>query len=279
MSNYDDHFTLALELTRIAEREILPRFQSVAVEHKADGTEVTAADRAAERAMRAVIRKQYPSHGIIGEEGDDVNPESRWQWVLDPIDGTTWFALGLPRFGTLVALLEEGEPVLGVIHLPMTSETVYASSGAGCWYQPGEEERTRIRVDDSVLRLSEAFVSSAGVHNSEIEPVEGHVPVHLSPVIRTAKKFRFIGDCIQHMMVAQGKIHAAVDTIMAPWDTAALIPCIREAGGVASTISGDTAHVVFAGSLVTAGHPQLHEQLLDTLSPEAAHTQWSNGGC
>lgn len=237
MAKYNNHLKVALELTRIAEREIPPRFQSVTVDHKTDGTEVTEADRSAKVAMRAAIQKQYPSHGIIGEEGDDVNPESRWQWILDPIDGTTWFALGLPRFGTLVALLEQGEPVLGVIHLP------------------------------------EAFVSSSGVHSSEIQPVEGHVPIHLSPVICTAKKFRFIGDCIQHMMVARGKIHAAVDTIMAPWDTAAIIPCIREAGGVASTTRGDTANVVFGGSLVTAGHPQLHNQLLDTLSSEERQTQ------
>lgn len=279
MSKYEDPLTLALELTRIAEREILPRFQSVTVEHKTDGTEVIEADRAAERAMRAAIRKQYPDHGIIGEEGEDVRPGSDWQWVLDPIDGTTWFALGLPRFGTLVALLEEGEPVLGVIHVPITNETVYASSGAGCWYQHGETEATRIHVDDSVSRLPEAFVSSAGVHNSEIEPVEGHAPIHLSPVIRTAKKFRFIGDCIQHMMVARGKIHAAVDTIMAPWDTAAIVPCIREAGGVASTISGNTANVVFEGSLVTVGHPQLHEQLVGTLNPDETQTKRSADGC
>jgi len=164
MAQYKDHLTLALELTRIAEREILPRFQPVTVEQKADGTEVTEADRAAEAAMRAAIRTQYPGHGIIGEEGNDVNPGSDWQWILDPIDGTTWFALGLPRFGTLVALLEEGEPVLGVIHLPITNEAVYASSGAGCWYQQGKKGPTRIYVDDSVSHLSEAFVSSAGVH-------------------------------------------------------------------------------------------------------------------
>lgn len=273
MSKYDDLLALARELPRIAEREILPRFQSVTVEHKADGTEITEADRAAEVAMRAAIRKQYPSHGIQGEEGKDINPGSDRQWILDPIDGTTWFALGLPRFGTLVALLEEGEPVLGVIHLPITHETMYASSGKGCWYQRGGEVPTRVRVDDSVSQLPEAFISSAGVHNSEIEPVEGHVPIQLGPVIRRARKFRFIGDCIQHMMVARGQIHAAVDTIMEPWDTAALVPCIQEAGGVASTMGGDRTNVVFGGSLVTASHPRLHEKILDILSYERASSE------
>lgn len=267
MSQHSPYLDFALGLGRAAAKEIMPRFQRVSIETKADGTEVTEADRQAEAVMRNLIGEKFPSHAILGEEGGETPGSSDLCWVLDPIDGTTWFSLGIPKFGTLIALLEDREPVLGVIHLPATDEVLYAETGGGCWYRHGKQESELVRVDNKIESLSEAFVSSAGVHNSEILPELGPGPFQMTEIIRSAKKFRFVGDCVQHMLVARGILHAALDSLMQPWDSAALIPCLREAGGTVSTMDGDFDNTVFGGSLITSCSASLHDDLLSKLNP------------
>jgi histidinol-phosphatase len=219
------YLDFALQLADVAEQEILKRHSSFHVSHKPDGSEVTEADREAERAMRALLAVSYPEHGVWGEEFGKTDTPSAYQWVLDPVDGTTWFTLGVPTFGTLIALLERNEPVVGVIHLPVSGETVYAAKGCGCWYKTREQSPIRVQVEPP-RKLEEAIVSASGVHATGIQPIADHATYNLTRLIRRAGKFRFCGDCIQHALVSRGRIHAAVDTIMQPWDNAAIIPCI-----------------------------------------------------
>ena len=141
----------ALELARLAEAEILPRFRRVSFSLKADGSEVTEADREAERAMRAAIAARFPDHAVLGEElGASGAADARRRWVLDPVDGTVWFTLGVPTFGTLIGLLEDGEPVVGVVHFPALGETVFAARGGGCWLRRGDAAPQRLRVRDTL---------------------------------------------------------------------------------------------------------------------------------
>jgi histidinol-phosphatase len=256
----------ALRLGAAAADQILPRFPLCPVETKADGSVVTEADRHAEAAMRALIRANYPLHAILGEEEGETAGNEEHQWVLDPIDGTASFALGIPKFGTLVALLEHGLPRVGVVHLPFTSETLYAERGAGCWYTRDDDEPEPVRVDASAATLETASISVAGVERSEIRPGELPPQYQLTGLLSQAKRVAFVGDCIQHMLVARGRIHAALDTVMSPWDSAALVPCIQEAGGVVSTASGVTENVTFGGSLLTSGNVALHEAILRSLN-------------
>src|SRR5215831_16752468 len=124
----------ALKLAEAAESRIMPVYRNCTVSWKADGSEVTDADRGAEEVMREMISKNFPQHRVLGEEyGGPREPVNDPLWVLDPIDGTTSFAVGLPIFGTLIGYLEGGEPQIGVIHFPAMGETVYASRGGGCW--------------------------------------------------------------------------------------------------------------------------------------------------
>jgi histidinol-phosphatase len=262
MKNKSPLLSFALTLATAARDEILPRFQSTTVDAKADGSEVTEADRYAEAMMCALIREKYPSHGILGEEEGKTNGIENYQWVLDPIDGTTWFVLGIPRFGTLVALLEGRKPRLGVIHLPVTAETLYAECGKGCWYTRKGREPERVRVDSGTMALETAFVSVSGIDNSDICPGDQTKQYRLSQLIRQANRVEFVGDCIQHMLVARGYLHAALDTVMYPWDSAAIVPCIQEAGGIVSTMDGYKDDVVFGGSLLTCCSPPLHETIL-----------------
>ena len=266
MRNQSPFLRFALRLAHIATQEILPRFQVVSVETKGNGSEVTEADRRAERVMRDLISLEYPSHSVLGEEAGEQQTDSRYQWILDPIDGTLWFTLGVPKFGTLIALLEEGRPILGVVHLPITDETLFAELGEGCWYRRPGLAVSRVSVASNVDRVADAFLSAAGVHNSEISPQPGPGPFRLTEIIRQAKKFRFVGDCVQHMLVARGMLHAALDPIMEPWDIAALVPCLLEAGGCVSTMEGNADEVVFGRSLLTSCSPRLHDTLLEMLN-------------
>ncbi|PIQ62709.1 MAG: inositol phosphatase [Bacteroidetes bacterium CG12_big_fil_rev_8_21_14_0_65_60_17] len=258
----------ALELARRAEADILPRFRNTDVFTKADGTVVTEADRAAERLMRALIAEEFPDDAILGEEYGAQAGTSGRRWILDPIDGTAAFTLGLPTFGTLIALEEEGEARLGVIHLPALGETVYAARGMGCWHRNDQGQAHEIRVDASAAALRDAYVSSTGVYRTHIQPLKADDPMDLGAVIRRAARFRFVGDCVQHALVARGVIHAAIDTEMHPWDNAAIIPCVLEAGGAVASTRGKTDNLVDAPDLVTASSPALLQEIVATLYNE-----------
>lgn len=268
MADLTSHLDLALTLARIAEVEILPRFRAVSVTHKPDGTEVTEADREAERVMRERLADERPDHSVLGEEFGASGPDdARYRWVLDPVDGTAGFTIGVPLFGTLVALLEHGTPVVGVIHFPAIDETVYAARGQGCWFRTADDE-VEVEVDP-VESLDVATVTSTALHSSDVMATDDQTPYRLTDLVRRAGKFRFVTDCLQHALVARGRVHAAVDTLMHPWDIAALVPCVREAGGVAQPLDPDSRRddVVFGGSLVTAGSEALLHEVRDLLQP------------
>jgi histidinol-phosphatase len=256
----------ALELARIAEGEILPRFRHAAVELKADGTPVTEADRRAEAVMREQLARWYPTHRVSGEEfGASMTASPGLEWLLDPVDGTAWFTLGIPVFGTLIALLQDGEPILGVIHLPAMGETVYAATGLGCWNRVGDGAPRRVQVTP-VATLAEAYASASGTHGSDLVRAQGGRSWPISRVVKQAGRFRFCADCLQHGWVAKGTLHVAMDTIMAPWDIAALVPCVEEAGGVTSTLSGTRTGVVYGGSLLSTSSRALQAEVVALLA-------------
>lgn len=255
----------ALRLADAAEAEIMPVFRNSTVSFKSDGTEVTEADKRAEEVMREIIGRNFPKHQVLGEEfGGSQNPTTDALWVLDPIDGTTSFALGLPIFGTLIAYLENGEPQVGVIHFPAMGETLYAAKGTGCWFRLRDGSPQQVRTAATVA-LSAALVSSGGTRPSDIDPAADGRCFKLSAVIPRARKFRFISDCVQHALVAQGRIDSAIDPEMNPWDIAALIPCIEEAGGVISDLEGNRDQLTWKTSLLSSATPALHAQILRIL--------------
>src|SRR6185295_14589526 len=256
----------ALSLASAAEAEIMPIYRKCAVSFKSDGSEVTEADRRAEEVMRESIGSRYPRHVVLGEEfGGPKEPTTEPLWVLDPIDGTTSFAMGLPIFGTLIAYLENGEPLVGVIHFPAMGETVYAARGSGCWvHVRGDEFPQEVKVSETSA-LAGAFVSAGGTKPSDIEPAKTGRCYKLSSLIEKPRKFRFISDCVQHALVAQGRIDAAIDPEMNPWDIAALIPCVEEAGGVISDLEGVREHLTWRTSLLSSSTPELHKQILRVL--------------
>ncbi len=265
-SDIEPRLSFALDLAERAAAEIMPRFRTTAVEFKADGTEVTAADREAERVMRELLADRYPDDAVLGEEfGETGSSGARYRWVLDPVDGTAWFTLGVPVFGTLIGLLEEGDPVLGVIHFPALDEMVWAARGLGCWHNIGGEAPVQARIEQRP-RLRNAVVSLSSLKTSDAHPEGANHPYQLRTLVQRTGSLRFVGDCMQHALVAQGRVHAAIDPVMYPWDIAAIVPCVEEAGGVAATVSGQRENVVFGGSLITAASPALLNDIVEVLN-------------
>ena len=259
----------ALALSQEAGEFILPLWKHVAVDHKADGSEVTEADRGAEQLLRRRIAEQYPSHEILGEEfGGDRSPEAEHLWLLDPVDGTASFAIGLPLFGTLIGYLRRGEPCVGVIGAHALGETTYAAKGQGCWHRRETREPRRVRTS-AVTELSEAFVVATEFVRTDLDPREPNPSVCFSQLYKQARRFRWSGDCINYALLCHGRVDVALDPRMNPWDIAALAPCVREAGGVLSSIDGNE-DVVWQSNLVASANAKLHAKVLQSLRGEQA---------
>jgi histidinol-phosphatase len=266
MLDLEKELDFAFELAESAAREIMPRFRFCSIEHKADGTEVTDADRSAERVMRELITLRFPNDAVLGEEsGMSGNETASRVWVLDPIDGTAWFTMGVPLFGTLIALCENGEPVLGLINFPPLHETVYATTGSGCWFKPAAGNVYRLQVADKAS-LHQATISATSLQISTM-PLHMNKPSYnLSGIMRQARKFKFVGDCLQHALVARGTIHAAIDPVMKPWDIAALVPCIEEAGGIVTDLQGNRKGILESDNLLASCSDHLHDEILAVLN-------------
>lgn len=254
----------ALSLSREAGEFILPLWRNVAVDHKPDGSEVTEADRGAEQLLRRRIAGRYPDHAVVGEEfGGESARDAEHLWLLDPIDGTASFAIGLPTFGTLIGYLRRGEPSVGVIGAHALGETVYAAAGHGCWYRREGSEPRRVRTS-AVTAPAEAFVIATHLEQTDLDPRRPNPSVGLSRLYRQARRFRWSGDCINYALLCQGRIDVALDPRMNPWDIAALAPCVREAGGMLTSLDGNE-DVVWQPNSVASANATLHAKVLDLL--------------
>lgn len=224
------------------------------VESKADASPVTVADRAAEERMRELIMKAYPEHGILGEEYGHHKPDASFQWVLDPIDGTKNFISHGYLFGTLIALTEQGRPVLGAIHHPLVQDLLVGD---------GEETRLNgrpvrvrpcVRIQDAVMLTTDPF-----------SPGQYHDGAAFERLARRVKRFRTWGDCHGYYMVAVGGADVMTDPVMNYWDRVALVPIIEGAGGrITDWRGGDPIH----GDGVVATNGVLHDEVIRWLNPE-----------
>lgn len=254
----------ARDLVAQAAEVILPIYErEFKVEYKNDQSPVTEADRAAERLIRAKIEERYPDHSILGEEyGESGKAGARVRWVIDPIDGTLSLTRRVPLFGSLIGVLEDGSPTVGVVHFPALGETAYAARGEGAYVN----DRRAKASDCSVL--SEALLCATGFHHSDLEDSDNRDSVPMGALLRAAGSFRGWGDCYGHILVASGRADVMVDTVMKPWDNAALVPILREAGAAVSAIDGRDDSIVDSGSLVSCA-PGLHAQVLAHLATQS----------
>ena len=203
------------------------------VEEKKDESPVTRADREAETCIRTLIQKEFPHHGIVGEEFGSENEEAEYTWVIDPIDGTKAFITGVPLFTTLIGLLHRGEPVLGAIHQPLLQIKCIGDNRI-CLLNG---KRTRCRTTE---RIEEATLVGNGHLTAEKYQKNGGA--RFNALIRRVKLFRTWADGYGYLLLASGKTDIAVDPIMNPWDVFPVIPVVRGAGARISNWQGNTDH-------------------------------------
>ena len=221
--------------------------QPIAVDDKSDLTPVTIADREAEAAMRTLIEKRFPGHGIIGEEHGRLRAEAESVWVLDPIDGTKSFISGIPLFGTLIALTRRGRPVLGIIDQPILGERWLGAAGRATTLN-GSPVRTRAC----------AALANATLFSTAPELMFGGADAAGFAALRRAVKLtRAGGDCYAYAQLASGFIDLVVEGQLKPYDYCALVPVIEGAGGIITDWQGHALDLASDGRVVAAGEPAL----------------------
>ena len=248
---------LAAELARQAGELTMRWFQpaamaadAVTIDTKSDGTPVTEADRGAERLLRRELGERFPLDGFLGEEDGEVPGTSGRRWVIDPIDGTTPFTLGVPLFSNLVALLDDTGPILGIINLPALGLTIAAARGVGC-YVNGQQTTVTPRAT-----VAGSMVMTSGIETWSRGGIER--------LQNAGARLRTWGDAYGYALVALGRVEAMVDPIAALWDLAPMPVILSEAGGRFSTLKGGFGPDGGNG-VGTCGGP-LHDELLALLA-------------
>jgi myo-inositol-1(or 4)-monophosphatase len=254
--------TFAHVLADASAQAILPHFRrAIVVDNKSGPGEfdpVTAADRAAERAIAAAIRKTYPDHGLVGEEYGTRTGVARYRWVVDPIDGTRAFIMGYPLWGTLIGLLDGDQPVLGMMDQPFTRERYWSGPKTShLRLADGRARkiatRTCPRLDDAILSTTHPDLFAAGAE------AEGFARLKAR-----ARMTRYGGDCYAYAMLAAGHVDLVAEAGLKPHDIVALVPLIERAGGRVTTWDGGPA--TEGGRILASGDPRLHDKALKVLA-------------
>lgn len=248
------------ELADISGQAILPFFRTaLGVEDKSRGVAfdpVTAADRAAEQAMRTLIRRTFPGHGVIGEEYDNERPDAEFVWMLDPIDGTKSFIAGMPAWGTLIGLCRNGAPVYGMMHQPFIGERFYGDGGSARYRGPAGARSLHVRpcpaLDDALM------ITTSPLLMNEADRAR------FTAVERQVRLSRYGGDCYAYAMVAAGHVDLVIETGLQDHDIVPLMPIIEGAGGIVTDWEGGPA--LGGGRVVVAGDRRVHAAALEVLA-------------
>lgn len=249
----------AHQLADAADAISATRFRALDLEvtTKPDRTPVTDADRAVEQAIRGLLAADRGEDSILGEEFGTEGTGSR-QWIIDPIDGTANYLRGVPVWATLIALAIDGVPTVGVVSAPALGKRWWAAAGGGAWVRDAEGER-RMRVS-AVSQLADASISYNSIQQWD---AHGHVD-QLIALTRQVWRTRAYGDMWSYMLLAEGLIDVAGEYDLQPYDMAALVPIVEEAGGRFTSMTGEPGP--WHGSAL-ATNALLHDAVLQVVSP------------
>lgn len=271
-SPYTDDLTLALTLADAADAITMARFEAtdLAVESKPDLTPVSDADTAVEREIRTILQAHRPDDALLGEEfGGDTTFEGR-QWVIDPIDGTKNFVRDVPVWATLIALLEDGKPVVGVVSAPALSRRWWAAEGMGAWRtfsSPAVPNADHV-PSSAPRKLEVSKVAKVADSSVAISSLSGWAAINrreqLISLTDKAWRLRGYGDFWSYMLVAEGAVDVAAEPEVNLWDLAALVPIVEEAGGTFTDIDGQPGP--HGGSAIATNGP-LHGDIVAALKP------------
>ena len=225
------------------------------IDNKSDDSPVTIADKEAETVMRQLIEATFPDHGIIGEEHGTWNPDAEFVWVLDPIDGTQAFATGKPLFGTLIALLHQGVPLIGLIDMPALNERWVGARGRTTLFKD-KPASTRTCGD-----LKEAWLYATSPQMFIPERFD-----HFENLRKSCRRTVYGAECQAYGLLSSGWVDVVCEDTLQPYDYAALVPIIEGAGGVITDWQGNALTTASEGHVIATGDPHLHEKVMVALS-------------
>ena len=249
---------LALRMADAADIITMERFGALdlKVETKPDLTPVTEADKAAEAALRGMITSERPGDSVLGEEFGTSDGSAVRRWIIDPIDGTKNYVRGVPVWATLIALVVDGEVVVGVVSAPALARRWWAASGAGAWGRMLDRDPVRLQVS-LVRSLNDASLSYSDAVGWGAITATG-----LQSLLDTTWRQRAYGDFWSHILVAEGAVDVAAEPALGAWDIAAIIPIVTEAGGRITAFDGRPA---LEGGCAVTTNGVLHESVVHLL--------------
>jgi len=258
MAMKSPYLEAAIEAVKAAEQIILTYLgDGIQKDIKEDLSPVTIADREAEEVIKATLHRRFPDHTFYGEETDkpDLAKHRGYTWIIDPIDGTKSFMRQIPLFATQLALLKDGELILGVSNAPLLKELMYAGKGQGCYLNDKP-----VHVSNT-SQIGDAYVSFGGLkHFAKHDMMEGIVKLSQS-----AQWPRGIGDFWSYHLLAQGKLDVMIEASTKLWDIAALKVIVEEAGGQFTQLDGSPITPASTTALAT-NNPRLHQAILEIFS-------------
>ena len=253
MNDLSEFKKFAHHLADISGEVIRKYFRTgVSVESKKDSSPVTIADKQAEELMRESIMKNYPAHGILGEEFGFVNQHAEYQWILDPIDGTKSFICGAITFGTLIALVKNNEPILGVINQPILNEFLI-----------GDNIETNLNEQKVMVRNCDSLSNAVLLTTDHFNIGKYQNQKNFDELAKKVKYYRHWGDCYGYYLVATGYADIMIDPVMSVWDSMALIPVIKGAGGIITDYRGNDPLI---GKSIVAAGTVIHSEVISILN-------------
>jgi len=254
-SQMDEFVSFANILADESAKIVMQYFrQTFVTENKDDNTPVTIADKKSELKIRELINNKYPNHGVLAEEFVNVNLDSDFIWVIDPIDGTRSFIAGHKDFGTLIALLYKKKPVLGIISCPAHSER-----WVGIHNQPTTLNGNIVKTS-SIEELKNSYAFTSGLYFEDKVFRTG-----FDLVIEQTKYYRFGGDCYMYGMLASGLIDIVIEDTLKAYDYMALVPVIEGAGGIVTDKNNQKISLDSGGSIIATANSKLHDQVINVL--------------
>lgn len=253
MHQIDQYKSFIKHLAEVSGKLISSYFRTeINIESKQDESPVTVADKKAEEVMRELIYKEFPEHGIIGEEFGNFQEDSEYVWVLDPIDGTRSFISGALSFGTLIALMKNNHPILGAINHPILNELLVGDNETAVLNDKNVRIRNCDQLSASTLLTTDHF--NIGKYQNQNK---------FDELVRQVNMYRNWGDCYGYYLLATGYADIMIDPIMSKWDLMALIPIINGAGGIITDWQGNDAA---KGSSIIAASTNLHKKVIEVLN-------------
>lgn len=253
MSELSDFKLFTKHLAEVSGSVIASYFRSnIQIDSKSDNSPVTIADKSAEELMRNEIMTEFPDHGIIGEEFGTYNDSAEYKWILDPIDGTKSFICGAVTFGTLIALVKNDKPILGVINQPILNEFLIGDNLSSELNGQTAHVRNCVSLKEAVLLTTDHLHIKQYQNINKFDNLTGKV-----------KLYRNWGDCYGYYLVATGFADIMIDPIMNLWDKMALIPIIKGAGGTISDYQGGNP---LSGTSIIATGGSIHNEVVSILN-------------